>query len=175
MDQASETHPRPGNTGHQQTVWPDIARSGAWAGALSMLALVVAGRIERGSGAAALNAPAHWLWGQESLRRDDWSLRHTATGAAIHLASAGFWAGLMHAACPRAARERPVATAAVTTATAAFVDLALTPERLTPGFERRLSPRSLAWTYGLFALGLALAARPRAPQRAEHPRHRTDV
>jgi len=40
---------------------------------------------------------------------------------------------------------------------AALVDLRLVPERLTPGFERRLSRRSLAWTYVGFGAGLALA------------------
>jgi hypothetical protein len=38
------------------------------------------------------------------------------------------------------------------------VDFQLTPERLTPGFEHRLSHRSLAAVYGAFAVGLAVGA-----------------
>jgi hypothetical protein len=44
---------------------------------------------------------------------------------------------------------------AAATAAAAVVDLALTPQRSTPGFERRLSARSLVMVYGAFALGVA--------------------
>ena len=52
-------------------------------------------------------------------------------------------------------------------ALAALVDLRGTPRRLTPGFERRLSGRSLAWVYTAF--GLALAARCLDRPRRERP------
>ena len=45
-----------------------------------------------------------------------------------------------------------------TSAVACFVDFHLTPPRLTPGFEHRLSHRSLAAVYGAFAVGLAVGA-----------------
>ena len=41
------------------------------------------------------------------------------------------------------------------TAVAAWVDLRLVPHRLTPGFQRRLSSRSLLMVYTLFGMGLA--------------------
>ena len=50
------------------------------------------------------------------------------------------------------------AGAAGITAVAAVTDFKLIPERLTPGFEHRLSTRSLVLTYALFATGLALGA-----------------
>lgn len=140
-------------------VWASAAAGGVLAGTLSMVLLMLAARRELGASPAALNAPRQWLSGRRALRQDSWTRRHTGVGTLIHQASACLWAGLMFKAAPRAAIERPVATAVLNTATAAFVDLALTPPRLTPGFERQLSPRSLAWTYGVFALGLALAAR----------------
>ena len=51
------------------------------------------------------------------------------------------------------------ADAVAATAVAAVVDLAIVPRRLTPGFERRLSARSLALVYGALAVGLLLGAR----------------
>ena len=32
------------------------------------------------------------------------------------------------------------------------------PQRLSPGFEERLAPSSVAWVYVLFGTGLAVAA-----------------
>lgn len=40
---------------------------------------------------------------------------------------------------------------------ACWVDYKLTPRRLQPGFEQRLSTPSMVAVYGSFALGLALA------------------
>src|SRR5690606_8083831 len=52
---------------------------------------------------------------------------------------------------------RPVLiTAAAVAAGACLVDLRCTPQRLTPGFERRLSPSSLFVVYAAFGIGLAL-------------------
>jgi hypothetical protein len=61
----------------------------------------------------------------------------------------------------RRLRARPtpgnaVLDAAAVTAAAAVVDLQVVPERLSPGFERRLSPGSVAWVYILFGIGLAV-------------------
>lgn len=49
-----------------------------------------------------------------------------------------------------------MATAAVVAAGACLVDLRCTPQRLTPGFERRLTPSSLFLVYTAFDLGLVL-------------------
>lgn len=49
-----------------------------------------------------------------------------------------------------------LAMAAVVAAGASLVDLRCTPQRLTPGFERRLTPSSLLLVYTAFGLGLVL-------------------
>ena len=51
-----------------------------------------------------------------------------------------------------------LASAAAASAVACFVDYKLTPQRLHPGFDVRLSKRSLALVYGAFAIGLAAGA-----------------
>lgn len=139
---------------------PRLLAGGAAAGTLSAAVLAWRGRAETGSRVAPLNAVSHWLWGREAIRRDDTTLDHTGVGTAIHYLSALFW-GVGYEAL-RAARREPtpenaVTDAAAVTAVAAFVDLKVVPERLTPGFERRLSGGSLALVYMAFGVGLALA------------------
>lgn len=50
------------------------------------------------------------------------------------------------------------ASAASTLALAAAVDLRCTPERLTPGFERRIKAAPLSAVYLAFGIGLAISA-----------------
>jgi hypothetical protein len=136
-----------------------VLTDGVLAGTLSAAVLAWRGRRDAGSAAAPVNAVSHWIWPRAALQRDDVTARHTATGVVIHMASAAMWACIY--AVWRARRPRPtpvnaLTDAAVLTAVAATVDLAVVPDRLTPGFEHRLAPRSLVAVYGGFALGLAL-------------------
>lgn len=146
---------------------------GALAGLLSTAVLAWRGRREEGTAAGALNAPSHWVWGREALRNDDVDLRHTLVGQGVHWASGLLWAGVYGWMQNR--RRRPtlanaVGDAALVTAVAALVDLKLTPERFTPGFERRLTPRSLWMVYGSFGLGLAAAGLGALRQRQRRAR-----
>lgn len=136
--------------------------SGSVASVVSAAALVLAGRREPQRPAAPVNAISHWIWGDRALREDEPDLRHTATGYCIHHAASLFWATL-HALVwgRRAVAQGPLpalAGAAVATAVASVVDLRLTPHRLTPGFEHRLSRPALAGVYASFALGLAVGS-----------------
>lgn len=135
--------------------------AGTVAGALSEWALARCGQRDTGSAAAAVNAPSHWLWGEEAIRADAPSLRHTGLGAVVHWASSVLWGTVYQAV--RAARRRPTAAnafvdAVAVTGVAAFVDLRVVPHRFTPGFERRLSAGSLCIVYACFATGLGAAA-----------------
>ena len=130
------------------------------AGTLSLAALGLRGRREIGSASAPLNAVSHVLWGDEALHRDHPSVDHTPLGGAVHIASGLVWSGLY--GWVRLRRRRPSALNAVTdaigvSAVAAAIDFRLTPHRLTPGFEHRLSRSGLVWVYGAFAAGLALS------------------
>jgi hypothetical protein len=130
------------------------------AGVLSLAALGLRGLSETGSASAPLNAVSHVLWGDEALRRDDPSVDHTLVGGAVHLGSGLVWAALY--GWVRQRRRQPTALNSVTdaivvSAVAAAVDFRLTPHRLTPGFEHRLSRPGLVWVYGAFAAGLALS------------------
>ena len=59
----------------------------------------------------------------------------------------------------RDSAARSVLRATAVSAAAAFVDYAVVPKRLTPGFEAHLPARSIALVYVAFGLGLALGER----------------
>src|SRR3954447_19757934 len=143
--------------------WKQALAEGAVAGTLaglsSALALALAGRRQNADAAAPLNAISHWFWGDPALRQDGVSWRHTVTGTLVHHAASILW-GTLHARAwgIRSGAKRPgaaLAGASIAAALACFVDYRLTPRRLTPGFEHRLSSGQMAAVYGCFALGLA--------------------
>jgi len=147
---------------------PQIARQarnhigypGLASGLLSAAALLWRGRAELQRAVGPLNAPSHTMWGDRALRQDGVSLRYTALGTVTHLASAMFWGvvyDLLRRRHARPTMANAVTDAAAVTATAACVDFVL-PQRLTPGFERRLSTGGLVWVYAGFACGLVLGA-----------------
>lgn len=138
----------------------DGAVSGSLASILSTIVLSARGKTENGTPYAPTNATSHWLWGDRAARQDRPSGKYTATGYAIHHASATLWAILYEkwfgGRADRGDARAALAGAAAVSALACFVDFRLTPERLTPGFEKRLSRPSLFLVYAAFGAGLAL-------------------
>lgn len=135
---------------------------GATSSIVSTAALAMLGRTEAGSAFAPTNAISHWIWGDEAAEHDGFSLKYTITGYAIHHVSATFWAVLFEKLAGEKLDRKDLrvtlATSAATSAISCFVDYKLTPERLKPGFEKRLSKKSLAGVYAAFAVGMALGA-----------------
>jgi hypothetical protein len=155
--------------------WRDGNRSGALASLLSAAVLAEASRRETGSPFACLNSTSHWIWGDEAARHEAASLSHTAAGYLIHHAASCFWGVLYERMVgERTDRLPPGAKVAAGLAAAGFaclVDYRLVPHRLTPGFEFRLSRRSIAAGYFAFGLGLALAGMGRAEQHRRSRPH----
>jgi hypothetical protein len=135
---------------------------GSVASVLSTAALAALGKREAGSPFAPTNAISHWFYGNKAALQDKPSFKYTATGFAIHHASSLFWAVLLERLAGKILdRKQPLTTLEVGAATAAvacFADYQLTPQRLQPGYEMRLSRPSLAVVYGAFGVGLALGA-----------------
>ncbi|MES2319928.1 MAG: hypothetical protein V4631_20805 [Pseudomonadota bacterium] len=136
--------------------------SGTTSSLLSTAALAALGKGETGSVYAPTNAISHWLWGDRAARHDHPSLRYTLLGYLIHHASATFWAVLFERFMGKRLDRQDVAltlqAATAASAVACFTDYQLTPHRLHPGYEMRLSRPSLAVVYGAFGLGLAAGA-----------------
>lgn len=129
-------------------------------GGLSAAMLLWRGHVENGRAAAPVNAIAHWVWPRSAYRQTAASTRFTLTGLAVHFTAALLWCGIydgMHLLRSRPARRHAALDALAVGVAAAVVDLACVPERLTPGFEKRLSASGLVLVYGSFVAGLALA------------------
>lgn len=147
--------------------WKELAGEAALGGTLgsvlSMAVLAWAGGRQTRTFAAPINATSQWLWGtSEAQAANQPDQRHTVTGYLVHHGAATFWAALHAAALGRRdvfCQPGPaMAAAAGTAALAAFVDLKLTPERFTPGFQHRVSRAALFATYAAFAVGLAVGS-----------------
>lgn len=148
--------------------------TGTYASVSSALALAICGKLENGSYAAPINAISHWLWGDDAARHDDWDVMHTMLGYKIHHASSTFWA-LIYEHVTKTRQEgnalQLYADAAVIAALACYVDYHLTPRRLRPGFEMRLSRLSLLVVYAAFAFGLARQKLDRHRLQTHENRH----
>jgi hypothetical protein len=134
--------------------------SGTFASLVSTLALLYGGVRDCRSALAPVNAVSHWIWKDKAIRQHRPSMRYSAAGYFIHHAASIFWAlayeALLLSRAPKPVRKEIAASAAAVAALACVVDLRCTPERLTPGFERRLGTTSLTTVYAAFAIGLAL-------------------
>lgn len=136
--------------------------SGTAASVVSTISLAIFGKAELDKSAAPINGPSQWIWGRHAPYENRFSLRYTVVGYVIHHAASVFWA-ILHEKFrpplnPASSATAVMAPAIATTAAAYAVDFYVIPKRLTPGFEHRLSKRSLLVVYGTFALGLATVA-----------------
>lgn len=146
--------------------WAQVLREGVVAGTvasvLSTAVLAVAGRRQAGSVAAPVNAASHWLWGDESLREDRATWKHTLVGAATQHAASILWATLYAAMYGHRleAKRLPQAVAGgiATSATAYVIDYTVTPQRFTPGYEHRLDGKGMLAVYAALAAGFAVGA-----------------
>lgn len=145
--------------GNASEPWRTAIRRGVVTGSCASLAstltLMALSQAETGSPWAAANATSHWLWRDQAYACNRPSLRYTGSGYAIHHAASVFWAIVQQklAGQPRT-RGQALAMGLGTAVVANFVDYLLTPKRLTPGYEARLSRKALALTYVMFGLGL---------------------
>jgi hypothetical protein len=135
------------------------ALTGTMASVLSAIFLALCGKGETNRVLVHVNVISHWIWGEDADGRDGASFKYTLIGYLIHHACSIFWALLHELAFRRALDSGKVGTAlqasAATAVVACFTDYQLTPARLRPGFERRLSATSLFFVYAAFGAGLA--------------------
>jgi hypothetical protein len=131
-------------------------------------AVALCGQLENGNAVAPLNAISHISYGDEALAQDDLSLKYTGTALALNKSANASWAAIHEMAVGEYQDEGnfaiSLAGGAVISALAYIVDFHLVPKRLTPGFEHKLSKRSLFFIYLVLALSLGLGGmkRPRS-------------
>ena len=123
-------------------------------------AVAICGRIEEGNSVAPLNAISHIPWGDEAAQQEDASLKYTATGTLLNTLAMGSWSLVYEAVFGKAVRQGNKSTAilgGIAISGLAYVtDYYVVPERLTPGFEKRLSSASMLAVFSTLALSLPL-------------------
>lgn len=105
---------------------------------------------------AAVNASAHWLW-PEAGYNGGFHPRYTPVGAATNAGAALMWGAVMAAALRRTGA--PFGTAIGTALSAAVLDYAILPRRLSPGWERAMPAWGVAAGFAVLAVGMALGAK----------------
>ncbi|HUQ53847.1 MAG TPA: hypothetical protein VM692_16580 [Gammaproteobacteria bacterium] len=143
---------------HESASVARAAAKGAFAGLAATAAIALAGRRETGSAIAPINATSHVLWGDEAGATNAVDVKHTVTGLLLNGGAGVFWALVHELLLTRLARRdraAAIASGAAVAGLAYVVDYHLVPRRLSPGWELRLSPRSV-WL-GFVALGAALS------------------
>ncbi len=111
---------------------------------------------------APINATSHVLWGDEAADVEHATLPHTLPGVLINAGAGMWWALVLQMLFGEAVDRRGLPTAmlagAATAALAYVVDYHLVPKRLMPGWELRMTRRSLYASLGAMGAGLALGA-----------------
>ena len=144
--------------------------SGAIAGLATCLVAGLCARSERKPLPSPVNATSHILWGDRAAARDDFSWKYTGTGVILNEVALIFWAVLYEAWPRRHSGLSSYVIRGIAVAVLAYVtDYMLIPKRFTPGFEHRLSGRSL------FVIYCGIAASLTAGNRAFRKLLRSDV
>jgi hypothetical protein len=144
----------------------EIVSDGLWNGALATAtttaAAALSGQVELGQPLGPINAVSHILWGDRAARRSTPSAKYTATGLLLNAAAVTSWAVAQELLFCRQERRKSasrfLAEGAATAGIAYVTDYYLVPDRLTPGFEKRLSNKSLAGIYAVLAVSLGVGA-----------------
>lgn len=128
----------------------------AVATAATSIAGVILSKLDTGRPAAGFNATSHIVWGDRAAEVSEPDASHTLVGLLLNAGAMWSWAAV-YRLLPRADRlATRLAKAAAVSALAYVTDYHVVPKRLTPGFEKRLKPRSLAVIYGVLAASLAV-------------------
>jgi hypothetical protein len=144
----------------------EIVSDGVWNGAVATAATTAAvalcGELEDGRAIAPINAVSHILWGDEAARDSRVSTKYTVTGLVLNGAAVTSWAIVRELLFCRRQHRTTLANAlaegAAVSGLAYVTDYYLVPKRFTPGFEKRLSNKSLAGIYSVLAVSLGIAA-----------------
>lgn len=146
--------------GSSANLLSDTLQSGAIASVTTGLTIAACGQAEINNPIAPLNAVSHIAWGEEAATKDAPSAQFTLTGVALNSLAVGSWAGVHELLFGEAVDRGDVGTAllggAVVAGLAYVTDYYLVPNRFTPGFEKRLSGKSLLGIYSVLALSLGL-------------------
>jgi hypothetical protein len=130
--------------------------TGTIASAATAAAAAACGARDSGSALAAVNAVSHIVWGSDASNVRVADVKHTVPGLLLNTGATIFWAAIYESVFGHAADRGEIAKALLgggaVSALAYVTDYHVVPKRLTPGWEERVSNRSLALIYVVLAL-----------------------
>ena len=136
----------------------DALVAGSIVAAATIATVALRGLNDSGSAVAPINASTHVVYGPEAGDVDEPDVKHTLPGLAINAGASVFWAAVYERLFGRAVTRADVGKALLGGGAVAgfayLLDYHLLPKRLTPGWEERVSGRSLAMIFGVMALTL---------------------
>ena len=124
------------------------------------------GQAKEGSPWTPFNAVAHMLFGDKAAGVDGFAPKESLSGLGLHAGALTAWGALYQAAAGKVPFPQSLATGALASALIWAFDYKIVPERLRPGFEKRLGPESVLAVYTLLALSLGLS--PLWKQKDDH-------
>jgi len=131
--------------------------------AATTAALAAFGKAKEGSPFTPFNAIAHIAFGDAAATVDGFAARETLTGFGLHASAIAVWGVLYEALAGKTSLPGSLGKGALASALIYWFDYHLVPERLRPGFEKRLGPEAVAVTYALLALSFGLSPLWRRP------------
>lgn len=142
--------------------WSETLQDALIAGSIvcvvTAAAAALRGVSDSGSAVAPINATSHVIYGADAGDVEAADVGHTVLGFAINAGASVFWATLYERLFGRAGERGEVGRAllggGVVAGIAYLVDYHLVPKRLTPGWEKRVTGRSLAAIFAAMALAL---------------------
>ncbi|WP_244607284.1 hypothetical protein [Bosea sp. CS1GBMeth4] len=137
----------------------NILVSGTAVSLATSAVLSVLARLEGRSAVQPVNSTSHWYWGEAAGRSRRLDAPHTIVGFATHHGASLFWACAYELLRRHPGRRAAFGDAVAVSTLAAVVDYAVVPKRLTPGWEKVVSPAAIGAAYAAMALALALSPR----------------
>ncbi len=133
------------------------AKTGLMLSATTTAAIMLASAWENRAPWAALNCVAHIVDGDDKDQPTAFSPRESGLGVAVNTAAMGAWAVLYEGGLTVTGAKRTLTTASAAALIAYGIDYFVVPKRYTPGIEKRLSGRGIAFAYAVLAVTLALS------------------
>jgi hypothetical protein len=137
----------------------NICISGTMVALTTSAALAVLARIEGRSAIQPVNSTSHWFWGEAAGRSRRIDARHTILGFVTHHGASLFWACAYEMLRRHPQKRAAFGDAVAVSALAAVVDYGVVPKRLTPGWEKVVSPRAIGVAYAVMAVALVISPR----------------
>lgn len=127
-------------------------------GVVTTAAVVACDYLENRRALGALNAISHIAWEDDALVQDELSAKYTGLALGLNMSAHAGWALIYELFFGGSRGAKALTGGALVSLLAYIVDYKIVPPRFSPGFEHRVSCRSLLWIYVVLALGLSFGA-----------------